>query len=141
MKKKLAILDILIPIILLVILLFSKLSDNTVIIITLTLFIGWVIPYFVNIITGIIIIKNSHHHLGIIANILSIILLLIIITLVIRLLDKGLIVFLVEYLILLILTICNFIYFKKYKKSHPSKSTIEKKTIKEKKKKNNGAIV
>jgi len=133
MKKKLAILDILIPIILLVILLFSKLSDNTVIIISLTLFIGWVIPYFVNIITGIIIIKNSHHQLGIIANILSIILLLIIITLVIRLLDKGLIVFLV--------TICNFIYFKKYKKSHPSKSTIEKKTIKEKKKKNNGAIV
>ncbi|MBQ4032112.1 MAG: hypothetical protein II625_10190 [Bacilli bacterium] len=141
MKKKLAILDIVLPLIMLVVLLLAKLSDNTVVIIMLTLFIGWVIPFFINIITGIVLIKDTHQKLGLIANFFNIILSLIIIVLSIRLFDKKLIVFIVEYTILAILSICNYIYFKKYKKTHPDKSTIEKKTIKEKKKKNNGVIV
>ena len=141
MKNKLAILDIILPLIMLVILLLAKLSDNIVVILMLTLFIGWVIPFFINIITGIVLIKDTHQKIGYIANILNVILCLIIIVLAIRLFDKNLIVLLVEYSILLILSICNCIYFKKYKKKHPDKSTIEKRTIKEKKKKNNGAIV
>lgn len=141
MKKKLSILDTIIPIIMLIILLVTNLSENTVIIITLTLFIGWVIPFFINIITGIILFHDTHHRLGLIANLLNIFLSLIIIILIIRLIDKKLIVLLIEYSILLLLSICNFIYFKKYLKVHPTKSAIEKKNIKDKKKKNNGAIV
>ena len=141
MKKKLAICDILIPLILLGILLFVKLSDNTVVILMLTLFIGWVIPFFINILTGITLIKDTHQRIGRIANFFNIILTLIIIILTIRLIDKKLIVMLIEYIILLILSVCNYLYLRKYKKEHPSKSTIEKKNIKEKKKKNNGAIV
>ena len=141
MKKVLSILDIIIPIILLIILLFAKLSENTVIIITLTLFIGWVIPFFINIITGIILLKNSHQRLGLIANFLNIILNIILIIIIIRIMDKGIIIFLIEYIILLILSILNYISLKRYLKKHPSKSKLENNNIKEKKKKNNGAIV
>jgi amino acid transporter len=141
MKKALSIIDIITPIILLIILLFAKLSENTVIVITLTLFIGWVIPFFINIITGIILLKNSHQRLGLIANLLNIILTLILIILVIRIMDKGTMIFLIEYIILIVLSILNYISLRSYLKNHPSKSKLEKNSIKEKKKKNNGAIV
>lgn len=141
MKNKLALLNILLPIAMLIILLVSKLSENTVIIITLTLFVGWVIPYFICLITGIILYRNTHQKLGFIVNNLNLLLLLILITFCIRIYDKKILVFIIEYSILLVLSFLNITRFLKYIKTHPSKAKLEKKDIKEKKKKNNGAIV
>lgn len=141
MKNKLALLNILLPIIMLAILLFAKLSENTVIIITLTLFIGWVIPYFICILSGIIIYRNTHQRLGFIVNNLNLLLLLILMTFCIRIFDKKILIFIIEYSILIIISFINITRFLKYIKAHPSKSKIEKKEIKEKKQKNNGAIV
>ena len=141
MKKVVSKLDIILPIIMLLVLLITKLSENTIIIITMTLFIGWVIPYFINILTGIILHKETHIKLGLIANILSLILSLILIIFIIRIIDSKLIIFLIEYIVLLILNILNIICIKKYQKENPDEQTIEKRTIKEKKKNNNGAIV
>jgi hypothetical protein len=141
MNKLLAKLDIILPIIMLIILLLTKLSENTIIIIAMTLFIGWVIPYIINIITGISFHKESHLKLSLIANILSSILSIILIIFIIRIIDLKLIVFLVEYIILLILNILNIICLKKYQKLHPSESTLEKQRIKKEKKNNNGAVV
>jgi len=141
MKNKLALLNIILPILMLVILLFSELSENTVIIITLTLFIGWVIPYFICIISGIILYRDTHQRLGFIINNLNLLLLLILITFCIRIYDRNILIFIIEYSILTILSFIDITRFLKYIKTHPSKSKIEKKEIKEKKKKNNGAIV
>ena len=141
MKKKIAYLDIFMPLILLGVLLFAKLSDNTVVLLIISGLIGWVIPFFITIISGIIILKDTHQRLGIIANFLSIILTIILIIFVIRLIELKMIIFLVEYSILLLLNIINFLYFKKYRKDHPDAKALEKKEIKEKKAKNNGAIV
>jgi len=141
MKKVVSKLDIILPIIMLLVLLITKLSENAIIIITMTLFIGWVIPYFINILTGIILHKETHIKLGLIANILSLILSLILIIFIIRIIDSKLIIFLIEYIVLLILNILNIICIKKYQKENPDEQTIEKRTIKEKKKNNNGAIV
>lgn len=141
MKKVLGILDIIIPLILLIVLLFAKLSDNTVYLITLTLFVGWVIPYFMNIISGIIILKETHQKLGIISNLLSAILALILLIFAIRIYDKKMLILIIEYSILTILSIINFIYLIIFRIKHPSEEMIETKDIKEKKRKNNGAIV
>ncbi len=141
MKKKLAILDMLLPIIMLLVLLFLKLSDQTVYLIIMTLFVGWVIPYFITIISGIVILKESHQRLGIIANFMSTLLLIILIVFTVKLYDKKMLIFLIEYIVLLILTVINFLYIKNYQKKHPDAEMLEKKSIKENKKKNNGAIV
>ena len=55
MKRKIfAIIEVLLPIILFIVLLVSKLSDNLMYIIMMSAFIGWAIPYFVVLISGII---------------------------------------------------------------------------------------
>ena len=110
MKRKiLGSLEIIASLIMLAILLFNKISDNAYFFIMITVFIGWVIPYFITILSGITILKDSHHKLNIISNILNIILLGVLLFFLIKLYDKGFIIFLVEYIIMIVIT--NIQYF------------------------------
>ena len=139
MKRKiLGSLEIIASLIMLAILLFNKISDNAYFFIMITVFIGWVIPYFITILSGITILKDSHHKLNIISNILNIILLGVLLFFLIKLYDKGFIIFLVEYIIMIVISIINVIYLIIYFKTHPD---LEIEKIKKEKKKNNGAIV
>ena len=70
--NKLKVINILLPIVLFLILLFSKLSEKTVYIFVMTLFIGWALPYFVLLITGFAQVKNLFHKLGLTLNIISV---------------------------------------------------------------------
>lgn len=137
-KNILAYLNIIISLILLTILLFCVISDNVIYVMIMTLFIGWAIPYFVLIITGIVMIKNSHHRLGLISNLCCLILSIILIILCIKQFDKYMISLIIEYTIIIVFSIINTISYIKYLKSHPN---LETKKIKEIKNKNNGAIV
>jgi hypothetical protein len=130
--------EIIIALIMLAILLFNKISDNAYYFIMITVFIGWAIPYFITIISGVAVLKDSHHKLNIVSNILNTILLGVLLFFIIKLYDKGFIIFLIEYIIMIIISIINIVYLIIYFKNHPDKE-IEK--IKKEKKKNNGAVV
>lgn len=136
--NKLKLINILLPLVLFTILLFSKLSENTVYIFIMTLFIGWAIPYFVLLITGFAQLKNIFHKLGLTINIISVPMCILLLYLVTTLYDKKLLIFIIDYIIILIMNILNIIYYIKYIKSHPDE---ENERIKKIKKENNGAIV
>ena len=140
MKKKtiLSIIEIILPIILFIILLVSKLSDNLMYIIMMSAFIGWAIPYFVILISGIAILKESHHKLALTINILAMLLDIVLLVFSFELYNKKMIVPITEYIILLLVSIINIIYYVIYMKKNPSEET---KKIKRIKKDNNGAIV
>ncbi len=139
MKRKiLSIIEVILPIVLFIILLVSKLSDNLMYIIMMSAFIGWAIPYFVILISGIAIFNNSHHKLGLIINILAVILDIVLLVFSFELYDKKMIVPTTEYILLLVFSIINIIYYIVYMKKHPSEETSNIKKIK---KENNGAIV
>lgn len=132
------IIDIIVPIIFFIILLFVKLSDNTMYFMVMSLIIGWVIPYIVLFITGLAMFQNTHPKLTLIFNIVNSLLTIMLIIFVIRLYDKYFLVFLIEYTIILSLTIINIIYLIIYIKNNPDKEIEE---IKKTKKENNGLIV
>lgn len=136
--NKLKLINIVLPIILFIILLFCKLSEKTVYIFVMTLLIGWVIPYFVLLVTGFAQVKNTHHKLGLTINIISIPMCMLIMFLIISVYDKKLLIFIIEYSIIILMNILNIIYFIKYIKSHPNEENLKIKKIKEE---NNGAIV
>lgn len=137
-RKLLGSLEIIAALIMLAILLFNNISDNAYYFIMITVFIGWAIPYFITIISGIAILKDSHHKLNIISNILNVILLGLLLFFIHKLYDKGFIIFLIEYIILIVIGIINIIYLIVYFKTHPD---LEIEKIKKAKKDNNGAIV
>ena len=137
-RKLLGSLEIIVALIMLAILLFNNISDNAYYFIMITVFIGWAIPYFITIISGIAILKDSHHKLNIISNILNVILLGLLLFFINKLYDKGFIIFLIEYIILIIIGIVNIIYLIVYYKTHPD---LEIEKIKKAKKDNNGAVV
>ncbi len=137
-RKLLGSLEIIVALIMLAILLFNNISDNAYYFIMITVFIGWAIPYFITIISGIAILKDSHHKLNIISNILNVILLGLLLFFINKLYDKGFIIFLIEYIILIIIGIVNIIYLIVYFKTHPD---LEIEKIKKAKKDNNGAVV
>ncbi len=140
MKKKiLTYSNIIIPIILFIILILTtEITDSLLYIVILTLFIGFIMPYIVLLTTGISLFNNSHHKMALILNIFNIFLSAILLYLIILIINKNLIILLIEYIIMLTVSIINTIYFIKYIKSHPN---MEKERIKEEKAKNNGAIV
>ena len=137
-SKILSIIEIIIPIILFIILLVSKLSDNLMYIIMMSAFIGWAIPYFVILISGIVILKDSHHKLSLTINILAAILDIVLLVFSFELYEKKMLVPITEYAILLTFSIINIIYYIIYMKKNPSEETTRIKKIK---KENNGAIV
>ncbi len=137
--NQLTLLNIIIPIILFIILNFTtKIDEQIISIITITLFIGYLMPYFVLLITGICMLTKTHYRLSLIINILNIILSLMFIILIASIINKNLIVMLITYIIIAINSIINIIYLIVYFKKYPNLENIR---IKEKKQKNNGAIV
>ena len=135
---KLKILNIILPIIMSIILLLSKLSEKTIYLFVMTLVIGWAFPYFVLLVTGIAQVKNIFHKLGLTLNIICIPLCVLLLYLVISIYDSKQLIFIIEYIIIVIMNILNIIYYIKYLKENPN---IENEQIKKIKKENNGAIV
>ncbi len=138
MKKIIPIINSLSAIILFLVLLFTKTSENFVYIIIMSLFVGWAIPYFTLIVSGIAILTSKHTRLNLIFNIISLLVSLFLIFLVVKIYDKKFLILLIEYIYMSVLTIINIIYLIIFIKKHPD---VELKKIKEQKKKNNGAIV
>lgn len=136
--SKLKLLNIILPIIMFILLLVLKLSENTVYLFVMTLIIGWALPYFVLLITGFAQVKNLFHKLGLTLNIISIPLCILMLYLVISIYEPKQLVFIIEYSIIFIMNILNVIYYIKYLKEHPNE---ENERIKKIKKENNGAIV
>lgn len=150
MKKKkdkktkiLALTNILLPLILFGILLFSDLSENVIYIMVMTIVIGWVIPYTVLLITGIAMYYKKQPKLVLIFNIANILLSIMITFLSLYLFDKKMLIVIIEYAIMAMVSIINVIYYIKYLKKHPTNIKIKKEyeEIKKIKEKNNGAIV
>lgn len=136
-EKKLIVLNTLVPIILFIILLFLNISENFINIMTLTLFIGWALPYLTLILTGLSILNKSHRKLALTINIINSLLTLVLIILVLCIIDKLLIGILIEYIIIMIITIINIISLSKYLKENPDPELEE---ISRTKKANNGII-
>lgn len=144
MKKYiLPIINILVTILCFVVLLFSSLSENVVYLMMMTLLIGWLMPYLVLLITGLEIFAGlKHAKTSLVFNILNILISIMDIYFTIRLFDKKMIVLIVEYIIMIIVSIINVIYLMMYIKKHPNiEKRNESKEIKKIKDKNNGAIV
>lgn len=137
-KNLLAISNISIAILFLIILLLSKLSDNVIYLMMMTLMVGWAIPYFVLLITGIAMFKNNHPKLSLVFNLCCILLNIVLIIFCIKLYDKYFLVLIIEYGVMMLWSILNFIYYFMYIKKHPN---LENEKIKKEKKENNGAIV
>ena len=136
-EKVLMLTNIILPLILFAILLFAKLSEKFMSIISLTLIIGWALPYFVLIITGLSIYNKSHKKLGLTLNILNIILLIFLIILISSIIEKKLVLILVEYILMLIISLINSITFIIYLRKNRDPE-IDK--IIKTKKENNGII-
>ena len=139
MKKILALINIIIPIISFILLFFFDYSDNIIYIILMTLFIGWIIPYLNLLITGIAILNDSHYKLARIFNIFIIILNIIIIFFIISLYEKKFLLMIIEYSIFIVISIINVIYFHKKVKSDTTELEEDQK-IKKIKKETDGVI-
>lgn len=136
-EKKLIILNTLVPVVLFLILLFTNISENFINIMTLTLFIGWALPYFTLILTGLSILNKSHRRIALIINIINSLLTLVLLILILCIFDKLLIIIFIEYLLIMIITIINIISISKYLKENPDPELDE---ISRTKKANNGII-
>lgn len=137
-KNLLPLLNIVSSLIMFIILLFSELNENVMYIMIMTLIIGWAIPYCVLLITGLSMLYSKKHYLTLIFNIVNILLCIFLLFFIIKLYDKTLLVLLIEYIITIIFSTINTIYYIIYIKKHPD---IESQKIKKLKKENNGAIV
>lgn len=135
--NKIKFINVILPIILLMILLFTNIGDNFVYIISLTMVIGWFLPYVSLILTGISMFNNSHKKLALFLNITSILLSLIIIFLIVKIFEKSFTIALIEYIIITILSTINTIIIYKDITSIIRK---ESKEINKIKKENNGII-
>lgn len=143
----LQLLNIIVPIILFSILLFSKISETAIYIMIMTIIVGWVIPYTVLLVTGLSMIHNKQPKLTLLFNVVGSFLSIILIIFCIYLYNKDMLILTIEYSIILLLNIINIIYYINYIKKNPElnkkrlkrkKESLEIKKIKEK---NNGAIV
>lgn len=137
-KNILAYSNIIISLLFLIIFSFSIISDNVIYLMFITLFIGWAIPYFVLIITGISMLKKHRPKLSLIFNLCNLIITLILLNLCLSYYDKYLLVLIIEYSIIILISLINIIYYRLYLKRHPN---LENERIKKLKKENNGAIL
>lgn len=110
-KNQLAFLNIFISILFLILLLCSKLSDNITYLMMMTILVGWALPYFVLLITGIAMFKKLHPKLGLLFNLCSIFLNIGLLIFCFKLYDKYFLVLIIEYGIMLIINIINVIYY------------------------------
>lgn len=136
-EKILMLTNLILPLVLFAILLFSDLSEKFMSIISITIIIGWALPYFVLILTGLSIYNKSHKKLGLTLNLLNIILLAFLIILILNIIEKNLIIILIEYILMLIVSIINTIAFSAHLRKNRDPE-IDK--IIKTKKENNGII-
>lgn len=140
MKKILSIINIILPIILFSLLFLFDYSDNIIYIIIMSLFVGWIIPYINLMITGLSVMIDNHHKLSLVFNILNILLNALLIFLIALIYEKKFLIMIVEYAIMLILSIINTIYFKKKVDEDSITEKKEYAKIKKIKKENDGII-
>lgn len=142
--KLLSKINIILPIILFIVLCFSNVNAYFVTIMTLTLVIGWLIPYLSLLLTGIAMTYNVQENKAFIINIASLLLSLLIVFFSVSIFAKDFIIIIVEYLIISLMNIVNIIIYipkikeKIFNKRNNTKE--ENKQIKKIKKENNGAI-
>lgn len=142
LKKILPVINLILPIILLLLILFlDNAGERVFYVIYMTGIIGWVLPLFTIFVTGIVQLRKVHHKLALILNIISILLNIFILYFIIRLMSKELILMLTIYVITLLITICNIVYITNYIKKYISPEIKkENMRIKKEKKENNGVI-
>lgn len=132
MKKKIiGVLDILLPILLFILLEVANISDYFIDIITLTLVIGWLLPFLMNILSGISFLNDSHHKLAFFANILSFFLCILLIVLMLLIYNKSFIVPILVYIALGILNGINSYFYVSEENAKNEKEWAEIKRIKE----------
>ena len=136
-RKKLIALNILIPLVMFIAVLLTGLTSNFMNIVTFTLVVGWALPYLALILTGLAILNNSHRKLSLIINIFNILLTLVLITFVICIMEKALILILIEYIIILAMSILNTVMIIKDIQLNPDPEIEEINKIKSQ---NNGII-
>ncbi len=144
-KYLLPFVNIIVPIILFIIVLFSELSDNMMYVIIMTVMVGWLIPYIVLLVSGISMLRGLKEKLILVFNILNVLVCLMNITLSVVLYDHKMLIIIVEYVVIMIISIVNvLVLFNKFKILQREKRKILKKEnniLKEEKNKNNGALV
>ena len=142
LKKILPVINLILPIILLLLILFlDNAGERVFYVIYMTGIIGWVLPLFTIFVTGIVQLRKVHYKLALILNIISILLNIFILYFIIRLMSKELILMLTIYVITLLITICNIVYITNYIKKYISPEIKkENMRIKKEKKENNGVI-
>lgn len=136
-RKKLIALNILVPLIMFILVLVTGLTSSFMNIVTFTLVVGWALPYLALILTGLAIFNKTHRKLSLTINIFNILLTLVLITFVICIMEKALILILIEYIIMLAMSILNTIMFFKDMQSNPDPEIEEINKIKSE---NNGII-
>ena len=136
-RKKLIACNILIPIIMFILVLVTGLTSSFMNIVTFTLVVGWAIPYLALVLTGLAIFNKSHRKLSLTLNIFNVLLSLVLITFVICIIEKALIIILIEYIIMLVMSIINIIAIIKDMKANPD---LEIEEINKTKLENNGII-
>ena len=140
MKRLLSITNLLIPIILFPLLYVFNPSENFTYIMIMTLFIGWLLPYISLIITGISLLRVEHNKLTLVFNIFNVFLNILLIFLICLIFEKSFIIFIIEYSIILIISIINIIYLKKQVDIDTIEEKQEYKKIKQIKKETDGVI-
>ena len=137
--------NILISIIAIISLFVFKMSENVVYIMMMSVMIGWIIPYFGSLITGLAILNESHYKRALIFNIISILMIIFLLIMIKILFDKKMIFMLVTYIVILVINIINIIYLslivKKDYDKNKDKRKRAKEILKKKKEENNGAVL
>ena len=140
MKKILSIINIVVPILLFGLLFFFNPGTNFIYVMMMSLFVGWLIPYFNLLITGLSIHRDKHSKLTLIFNIFNVLLNILLLFLIVLIMEKSFIIFIVEYSIMLVISIINIIYLKKRVDIDTIDEKNEYKRIKQIKKETDGVI-
>lgn len=136
-RKKLITLNIILPLIMFSIILLTGLSEKFMNIITITFIVGWALPFLDLILTGFAMITKTHRKLGVTLNLFNVFALVVLIIFVLCIMEKKLIIILIEYIIILIISVINIIALLKDMNANPDKEIEEINKIKLE---NNGVI-
>ena len=109
-RKVLGISNIILGIGLLILLHFIDVSDKFSSIMLMSLFIGWIFPYIGLILSGIGILIHSNYWVTMLFNIVNILVIAFMLFLVNKVYDSKLLIVLIEYIIMLVISIGNIIY-------------------------------
>ncbi len=140
MKRILSIINIVVPILLFGLLFFFNPGTNFIYIMMMSLFVGWLIPYFNLLITGLSINRDKHNKLTLIFNIFNVLLNILLLFLIVLIMEKSFIIFIVEYSVMIVISIINIIYLKKRVDIDTIDEKNEYKRIKQIKKETDGVI-